>query len=272
MKIPIPGRISRRTGTTILAVALIAVVTLYLFLPVVALFFWTTPELFYTALQDPVVIQALILSLVTSGATLLIVMAIGTPAMFFHSRNQYPGKNIIDTIIDLPLVLPPAVAGVALLILWGRIGILGKYLNLIGIDIGFTTIAVIMAQIFVASPFYLRQAKSLFEQLDPSYEATARTLGASPLRTFTTITLPLTAAGLVSGIVMTFARALGEFGATIMFAGNLPGVTQTMPLAVYTAMQGDYNVAIAVSIILVIISVVIMLATRLLAKRRVGNA
>jgi len=272
MEFSIRGRISRRTGTIVLAAVLVAIVTLYLFLPVLALFFWTTPELFLTSLQDPVVTQALVLSLVTSGISLLIVIAIGTPAMFFHSRNEYPGKTVIDTIIDLPLVLPPAVAGVALLILWGRIGILGKYLNLVGIDIGFTSIAVIMAQIFVASPFYLRQAKSLFEQLDPAYEITARTLGASPLRTFLTITLPLTAAGLVSGIVMTFARALGEFGATIMFAGNLPGVTQTMPLAVYTAMQGDYNVAIAISIILVVISVVIMMITRLLAKRRAVNA
>lgn len=272
MKFSFTGGISRRTGTAILAALLISLVTLYLFLPVVALFLWTTPQLFFESVQDPVVIQALVLSLISSAVTLLIVITIGTPAMFFHSRTQYRGKTIIDTIIDLPLVLPPAVAGVALLLLWGRMGILGKYLNVIGIDIGFTTIAVIMAQVFVASPFYLRQAKSLFEQLDRTYEATARTLGASPLRTFLTITLPLTAAGLVSGIVMTFARALGEFGATIMFAGNLPGVTQTMPLAVYTAMEGDYNVAIAISIILVIISVVIMMATRLLAKQREINA
>ena len=146
---------------------------------------------------------------------------------------------VVDTLIDLPLVLPPAVAGVALLVLYGRVGILGRYLNMFGISIAFTTLAVIMAQIFVASPFYLRQAKSLFEQLDPAYEQTARTLGASSVRTLVQVTIPMTATGLVSGAVMTFGRALGEFGATIIFAGNLPGVTQTMPLAVYVGMEGS---------------------------------
>ncbi|MCX6690397.1 MAG: ABC transporter permease subunit, partial [Methanoregula sp.] len=172
----------------------------------------------------------------------------------------------------LPLVLPPAVAGMALLVLYGRVGLVGKYLNMFGITLAFTTVAVIMAQIFVASPFYLRQAKSLFEQLDPSYEQTAQTLGASPFRVFLTITLPLTASGLVSGAVMTFGRALGEFGATIMFAGNLPGVTQTMPLAVYVGLQGNFNVGLTVSILLVIISFTIMIAVRFLASLEVRHA
>jgi molybdate transport system permease protein len=136
-----------------------------------------------------------------------------------------------------------------------------------GISIAFTTLAVIIAQIFVASPFYLRQAKSLFEQLDPAYEQTARTLGASPLRIFALITLPLTASGLVSGAVMTFGRALGEFGATIMFAGNLPGVTQTMPLAVYVGMEGNFTVGLTISILLVVISFAIMIAVRLLSSK-----
>ena len=143
---------------------------------------------------------------------------------------------------------------------------------MLGISIAFTTLAVVMAQIFVASPFYLRQAKSLFEQLDPAYERTARTLGASPLRTFATITIPLTASGLVSGAVMTFGRALGEFGATIMFAGNMPGVSQTMPLAVYVGMEGDFNMGLTISILLVIISFVIMIAVRLLARKEVRHA
>jgi molybdate transport system permease protein len=158
------------------------------------------------------------------------------------------------------------VAGLALLVLWGRAGLLGQYLSLYGISIAFTTLAVIMAQIFVASPFYLRQAKSLFEQLDPAYEQTARTLGASPLRTFALVTLPLTANGLISGAVMTFGRALGEFGATIMFAGNLPGVTQTMPLAVYVGLEGNLAVGLTISILLVVISFAIMIAVRLLAR------
>jgi molybdate transport system permease protein len=255
-------RIIIRTGAAIL----VASVTIYLALPVAALFFRTTPDLFFTTLSTSEVISALFLSLSTSAVSLGVVIVVGTPFAYVHSRNEYPGKTIIDTLIDLPLVLPPAVAGLALLVLWGRAGLLGQYLSLSGISIAFTTLAVIMAQIFVASPFYLRQAKSLFEQLDPAYEQTARTLGASPLRTFALITLPLTANGLISGAVMTFGRALGEFGATIMFAGNLPGVTQTMPLAVYVGLEGNLATGLTISILLVIISFAIMIAVRLLAR------
>jgi molybdate transport system permease protein len=257
----------RRIISCIGAGILIASVTLYLALPVAALFLRTTPDLFFSTLSTPQVINALFLSLSTSFVSLVIVILVGTPFAYVHSRNEYPGKVIFDTIIDLPLVLPPAVAGLALLVLWGRVGLLGRYLSLFGISIAFTTLAVIMAQIFVASPFYLRQAKSLFEQLDPAYELTARTLGASPLRIFALITLPLTANGLISGAVMTFGRALGEFGATIMFAGNLPGVTQTMPLAVYVGLEGNLAVGLTISILLVIISFAIMIAVRLLSRK-----
>jgi len=263
---------SRRTLAVIGAAFLIILVTFYLALPVAALFFRITPELFFSSLSDPEVQSALRLSLITSVISLGIVIIVGTPFAYFHSRTAYPGKMIVDTLIDLPLVLPPAVAGVALLVLYGRVGFIGRYLNLFGITLAFTTLAVIMAQIFVASPFYLRQAKSLFEQLDPAYEHTARTLGASPLRIFATITIPLTASGLVSGAVMTFGRALGEFGATIMFAGNLPGVTQTMPLAVYVGMEGNFIVGITISILLVLISFAIMIAVRILASREVPLA
>jgi molybdate transport system permease protein len=262
----------RRMLTAIGTAVLVASVTLYLALPVAALFFRTTPELFISSLLDPTVISALWLSLITSFISLGIVILAGTPFAYVHCRNTYPGKMIVDTLIDLPLVLPPAVAGMALLVLYGRVGLIGRYLNMFGITLAFTTVAVIMAQIFVASPFYLRQAKSLFEHLDPSYEQTARTLGASPLRIFATITLPLTASGLVSGAVMTFGRALGEFGATIMFAGNLPGVTQTMPLAVYVGMAGNFNVGLTISILLVLISFAIMIAIRFLATREVPHA
>jgi len=262
----------RWTLSGIGAAVLVASVTLYLALPVLALFFRTTPELFFSSLSSPEVISALTLSLFTSGISLAIVILVGTPFAYVHCRNQYPGKVLVDTLIDLPLVLPPAVAGFALLVLYGRAGVLGHYFSMLGISIAFTTLAVIMAQIFVASPFYLRQAKTLFEQMDPAYEQTARTLGASPLRILTQITLPLTAGGLVSGAVMTFGRALGEFGATIMFAGNLPGVTQTMPLAVYVGMEGNFMVGLTISIILVLISFAIMIAVRLLATKEVSHA
>jgi len=257
---------------TIGAAVLVASVTLYLALPVLALFFRTTPELFLSSLSDPGVKSALYLSLFTSLISLSIVVIVGTPFAYIHCRNRYPGKVIVDTLIDLPLVLPPAVAGLALLVLYGRVGLIGRYLNMFGITLAFTTVAVIMAQIFVASPFYLRQAKSLFEQLDPAYEQTARTLGASPARVFATITIPLTTGGLVSGAVMTFGRALGEFGATIMFAGNLPGVTQTMPLAVYVGLEGNFNIGVTISILLVLISFAIMIAVRFLATREVYHA
>jgi len=261
-----------RTLTYLGAGILIVAVTLYLALPILALFLRITPDMFFTTIHDPVVSNALWLSLYTTTITLAVVIIIGTPFAYFHSRYKYPGKVIVDTLIDLPLVLPPAVAGVALLMLYGRVGILGRYFNMFGISIAFTTLAVIMAQIFVASPFYLRQAKSLFEQLDPAYEQTARTLGASSLRTLTQVILPMTAGGLVSGAVMTFGRALGEFGATIMFAGNLPGVTQTMPLAVYVGIESNVNVGLTISIVLVIISFAIMIAVRLIQKREREHA
>lgn len=251
---------------------LIVAVTLYLALPIIAIFLRITPEQFFATVQNPDVISALWLSLFTTVITLIIVIAIGTPFAYYHSRYSYPGKVIVDTLIDLPLVLPPAVAGVALLMLYGRVGLLGRYFNMVGIQIAFTTLAVIMAQIFVASPFYLRQAKSLFEQIDPAYEQTSRTLGASSIRTLFLVTLPMTTSGLISGAVMTFGRALGEFGATIMFAGNVPGTTQTMPLAVYVGMQGDVYVGLTISILLVIISFAIMIAVRLIQKREEHHA
>jgi molybdate transport system permease protein len=266
-----PERI-RRSVTYLGAGLLVLAVTLYLALPIAALFFRTTPDIFLSSLSDPQVMSALWLSFVTSTLSLAIVILVGTPFAYVHTRCTYPGKILVDTLIDLPLVLPPAVAGVALLVLYGRAGFLGHYFNMLGISIAFTTLAVIMAQIFVASPFYLRQAKSLFEQFDQTYELTARTLGASPVRTFLTITLPLTVGGLVSGAVMTFGRALGEFGATIMFAGNLPGVTQTMPLAVYVGIESNLTIGLTISILLVIISFVIMIAVKLLAYREAGHA
>ncbi len=252
----------------VVAVTSIGLVVAYLALPIIALFFHSNPEQFISSLTEPKVIDALVLSLITSTIAMGVIVLVGTPAAYFHSRMEYPGKNIVDILIDLPLVLPPAVAGLALLLLYGRMGLIGQCRHIFGIDIGFTIIAVIMAQIFVASPFYLRQAKALFRQLDPSYEQTARSLGASPLFVFATIVLPLTFEGLLSGLVMTFARALGEFGATIMVAGNLPRVTQTMPLAIYGAMQGDFNTAITISILLVLISFGIMAIISILTKRR----
>ncbi len=239
----------------------------FLTVPVVSLFLRISPEAFIASLADPVVTDALVLSLATAGASVGIVMLCGTPISYINARGAYRGRGVIDTLIDIPVILPPAVAGLALLMAFGRYGVLGSYLSVYGIEVAYTTLAVVLAQVFVASPFYIKQARASFEAVDRSLEDAARTLGASPVRTFARITMPLAAGGLVSGAVMTFARALGEFGATIMFAGNIQGRTQTMPLAIYTAMQGDLDASLALAVILVIISFGVITGVRYAVRR-----
>ncbi len=257
---------------SLLILLFFSIIVLYIALPIVSLFLKTSPDSFIQSLDAPFVIDALKLSIFTSLATMLIVILIGTPVAFVNARYNYPGKELIDTIIDLPVVIPPAVAGIALLMAFGRRGVLGQYLNLFDITIAFTTIAVIMAQVFVASPYYIRQARTSFEDVDRSYEHAARTLGASPINTFIFVTVPIALNGLISGAIMTWARALGEFGATIMFAGNFQGVTQTMPLAIYTSMQGDLDASLVLSIILVIISFVVIVTVKILTRRGLIHA
>jgi len=269
---------SRRRRLSAIAVAvtvaiLMAVAFLYIAIPIVSMFLRISPNAFMSELNDPTVIQALRLSIITSVASALIVVVIGTPIAYVNARYRYPGKVLIDTVIDLPVVLPPAVAGIALLLAFGRMGLVGHYLNMVHITLGFTTIAVVMAQTFVASPFYIRQARSSFEDVDVTYENAARTLGASPVATFFFVTVPIAMNGLISGLIMTWARALGEFGATILFAGNFTGITETMPLAIYMTLNGgNLNACIAMSIILVIISFVVIAAVKLLTRGAIENA
>jgi molybdate transport system permease protein len=180
---------------------------------------------------------------------------------------RYRGREIVDTLTDLPIVLPPAVAGIALLMAFGRRGVVGEFLDGFGITVAFTTVAVILAQVFVASPFYIRQARASFEAVDPLYEDAARTLGASRLAVLLRVSIPIARSGLVSGAILSFARALGEFGATIMFAGNFQGRTQTMPLAIYTTMQGNLDDAISIAIVLVVISFSVILAVKYTTRR-----
>ena len=246
---------------------LIGIAILFIGIPLAALLIRVTPETLLASLQNPVVIDALCLSLLTAGISTIIVIGFGTPVAYINARCHYPGKKIIDTITDIPVVLPPAVAGLALLMAFGRRGLVGQYLDILGIEIAFTTIAVIMAQIFIASPFYIRQARTSFAGVNRTYEHAAKTLGASPIRTFFTITVPLAFAGILSGAVLSFARALGEFGATIMFAGNLQGKTQTMPLAIYGAFQGDVDSSLALAVILVMISFVVISIVKILAEK-----
>jgi molybdate transport system permease protein len=257
-------------GERRLLLVLAPVILLFLFfliIPVASLFLRITPEAFLESLINPVVIDALILSLITATASTCIVILMGTPLSYLNARTTYRGKEIVDTLVDLPIVMPPAVAGIALLMAFGRRGVIGGYLDAWGIQIAFTTLAVILAQVFVASPFYIRQARASFEAVDRTYEDAARTLGAGRLRVFLRVTVPLAWAGLISGAILTFARALGEFGATIMFAGNFQGRTQTMPLAIYTTMQGDLNDAISLAIILVVISFAVILLVKYITRR-----
>ncbi|RQW80896.1 MAG: molybdate ABC transporter permease subunit [Methanothrix sp.] len=244
----------------------------FIALPVVSLFLKSPLDTTLRSLHDPMVIDALRLSLMTSTLTTAVVVIMGTPIAYVSARFNYFGKEIADTLIDLPVIMPPAVAGIALLMAFGRMGIVGHYLNAFGISIAFTTLAVIMAQVFVSSPFYIRQARTSFEDVDLAYENAARTLGASRLYAFFTVILPIACNGLVSGAIMAFARSLGEFGATIMFAGNFQGRTQTMPLAIYTALQGDLDAALCISLILVVISFAVIALVKTLTKRSRKNA
>ncbi len=257
---------------SVVVIILVAGIFLFIALPVASLFLKLPADSFFAELNSGVVADALRLSFLTSIATALLVVAVGTPVAYVNARYRYPGKVLVDTVIDLPVVLPPAVAGIALLMAFGRMGVVGQYLNMAGITVGFTTIAVVMAQLFVSSPFYIRQARSSFEDVDVAYENAARTLGASRLATFAYVTVPIALNGLLSGLIMAWARALGEFGATILFAGNFQGRTQTMPLAIYTAMESDLNASIALSIILVAVSFVVIAAVKLLAGRATIDA
>ena len=208
--------------------------------------------------------QALSLSLVTTAIAMVLIVLLGTPLAYLLARRSFRGRQLLDSLVDLPIVLPPAVAGIALLVAFGRRGLVGQWLAELGITVGFTTGAVIMAQVFVAAPFYIRAAKGGFARIDADLEAAAADLGAPPPRVFTTVTLPLALPGLAAGAVLAWARALGEFGATIMFAGNFPGVTQTMPLAIYSRYgAGDLQSALLMSFILLLISLLILVGFRL---------
>jgi molybdate transport system permease protein len=215
--------------------------------------------------------QALTLSLWTSTVTVALAILLGTPIAYVLARVKFPGSSVVDALIDLPIVLPPTVAGVALLTAFGRRGLLGEPIEeWTGFTFGFRTTAVIMAQLLVAAPFYVRAAKSGFEAVDAQVERVAYTLGASRVRTFVRITVPQAWPALLAGTVLCWARALGELGATLIFAGNFEGRTQTMPLAVISAFEGSslgVAGAIALSLILLAAALLVLVAFRMVAGR-----
>jgi len=240
-------------------------------LPLVALFARVEPNTLLERLVDPRVVDALRLSLASSAAALAIVVVLGTPAAWVLATRNFPGKRLIEVLVDLPMVLPPTVAGFALLMAFGRAGLLGQGLSAFGVTLPFTTAAVVVAQAFMAAPFFVGAARAAFAGVDRRYTDAAATLRASEWTRFARVALPLVMPSLVAGAAMSWARALGEFGATITFAGNLPGVTQTLPLAVYVALQSDLGAALAMSVLLVVVSFTVLLALRSLPRPSTGG-
>ena len=235
---------------------------MFIFLPMVALFVRTPPERLWANLASPQVLQAIGLSFGTTCITVVIAVILGTPVGYLLARYDFKMRRLFDTLLDLPLVLPPAVAGVALLMAFGRRGLLCGYLEFLGLDIAFTQFAVILAQTFVAAPFYVKAAILGFSNIEPELEQAAALDGAGHGQVFRFITIPLSWTALLSGMVMTWARALGEFGATIIFAGNYPGRTQTMPLAIYLGFEMDLDVALTLAVILVGLSFMILMVVK----------
>jgi len=222
------------------------------------------------ALASPVVLDALWLSLATTSVSLAATVILGLPLAFVLARRAFRGKGLIEAVVDLPIVLPPSVAGLALLLVFGRRGLLSAPFELLGISIPFTTIAVILAQTFVSAPFFVRSARTGIAAVDRDLEDAARVDGASERHLFRTITVPLAGAALAAGLVMSWARSLGEFGATIMFAGNVQGKTQTLPLVVYSEFQGgELDASIAAAAILVLAAFAVLVAIRVFHWGRV---
>ncbi len=252
---------TRRLFQAALALAL-AVVLAFLLLPLLAIFVDVSPAELAAQLHSEVAVDALRVTLKTNLVALALILGFGTPAAYLLATRRFRGRALVVTLLELPLVLPPAAAGIGLLVAFGREGLLGGSLNALGITIGFTQTAVVLAVAFVASPFYLRQAIASFEAVDPNLLDAARTLGAGPARTFRRVALPLAAGGLGAGAAVAFARGVGEFGATIMFAGSRQGVTQTVTLAIYEEFDVNLDVALAISALLVIVSAAILIAIK----------
>ena len=240
-----------------------AVALVFLLLPIVAIFAHTSPDRLLDQLSNPVVKDAFLVSLKTSLLAQVLILVFGTPAAFLLANRRFPGHSLAVTLVELPLVLPPAVAGIGLLAAFGRFGLLGSSLRALGITLPFTQSAVTIAVAYVASPFYIRQAIAAFEATDPDLAAASRTLGAGPVRTFFRVVLPLARGGLIAGLALSFARGLGEFGATIMFAGSLQKVTQTLPLAIYAEFDRNFDATLAMSGVLVLLSVALLVGLRI---------
>ena len=263
-----PRSLSKIAAVAITGIAT-AVLILFVGLPLLAIFTRVPLSTLLDQFHSQEVRDALRISLKTSLVALAFILLVGTPAAHLLGTRRFPGRNVVTTLLEMPLVLPPAVAGIALFAAFGRMGLLGPQLTALGIRIPFTWVAVVMAQAFVAMPFYVRQAIVAFGSVDKQLIGASRTLGASPLRSFFRVELPLARQSLFAGAALAWARAIGEFGATALFAGSLAGVTQTLPLAIY-AQFGAVNLeaALAMSALLVAVSFAILVTTKLLLRWR----
>jgi molybdate transport system permease protein len=235
----------------------------FLTVPLLVLFFRVSPAELLENFTRRQVLQALSLSLLTTLFSTLLILIFGTPLAFTLARRAFRFHRLADTLVDLPVVVPPAVAGVALLVTFGRRGLLGGVFEILGIQVAFSTLAVVMAQVFIAAPFYIRSAALGFASIEPEIEQAASLDGANGWQKFQFVIVPISWTALVSGCVLAWARALGEFGATIIFAGNFPGRTQTMPLAIYIGFELDLSMALTLAVILIGLSFLALLVVRL---------
>jgi molybdate transport system permease protein len=249
---------------TVTAAAAATLALAFLVVPVVALFLRVPPGDLIHALGTSAAQDALVVSLKTSAIAHAAVLLVGTPAAYAIGRRRFRGRALLLSLIELPLVLPPAVAGIALLVTFGRLGLLGGTMSALGIDIAFTQVAVILAVAFVETPLYLRAAIASFEGVDGTLLDAARTLRARPFRVFARVALPLAAGGLGAASALALARGLGEFGATLLFAGSLQGVTQTLPLAVYAQFEVNLDIALAIGALFVVFGAALLLALKLI--------
>ncbi len=270
------GRLLGRTGhgdalASGMAVAALALLAGFISLPFISLLLWTVSENSWRAMASPVAIDALLLSIKTTSVSMAIILTVGTPAAYVLARADFPGKKIVETLVDIPAVLPPSAAGIALLLTFGRFGLVGQHLEVFGVTLTFTTAAVVIAEVFVAGHFYVRQASVGFSGVRRDVEEAALVDGASRFSAFTKVTVPLAFPALVAGAMMAWARALGEFGATIVFAGSFRGVTQTVPLAIFAEFQGNIDAAVALSVLVLGFAFVVILTVRYLTAKTANH-
>jgi molybdate transport system permease protein len=256
------GRAAVAVGVTLL----IAVVLAFLLLPILALLTYQPVRELIHGFGTKVATDAIVVSLKTNAIAFALMIGVGTPFAYVLARSRFRGRDLVVTLVEVPLVMPPAVAGLALLVAFGRLGLLGDTLGGLGISLAFTPAAVVIAILFVASPFYLRGAIAAFEAVDATLLDVAGTLGAGPVRRMARVAIPLARGGLGAAAAVAFARGLGEFGATILFAGSFQGTTQTLSLAVYSLFDANLDQAVAIGVLLIILSAAILIAAKLLVR------